>query len=121
MLLTLSSDHSKTISIRAHLVTLSSAIRLKKAFKKMLLCLGLAVFSIFIPVMHFILVPLFLILSLVIGLKVFYNKRSVQFDETCLCLSCNSPLAPSYPLSDDLKIKCEQCFAQYHGDLTTLT
>jgi len=109
----LSSNQSKYFENKIPLEKLNNEQRVARAFQKLLIFFGLAIASIFIPVFHFVLVPLFLITSVVAGFKAFQVSRVLKLPKESPCLECNQPLKSSYFLSSDLRIKCEKCFAVY--------
>jgi hypothetical protein len=111
--LILSNDQSKVHELSAQWTTLTPKERLAYAAKKFSIFFALAIVSVFIPVAHFFLVPLFLILSLVVGFKSYAIRSRLDLGQQLKCHQCQSELKPSYLLGEELRIKCEKCFAQY--------
>jgi hypothetical protein len=111
--LILSNDQSKIHDLNAQWTALTPKERMNYAAKKFGIFFGLAIASVFIPVAHFFLVPLFLILSLVVGFKSYAIRYRLDLGQQLKCHQCQNELKPSYLLGDELRIKCEKCFAQY--------
>lgn len=113
MKIVLSSDESKYFETKASILKLSTQDRLILSLKKFFLFLSMAVLAVFIPVLHFILVPIFLILSFALGYKAFQFNHRLEFDNVCKCLQCPQALKQNYLLKDDLKFKCDECGSRY--------
>ncbi len=113
MKLTLTSDQAKTTDIKATLHTLSKRERTLYAWKKFGVFFGLAILSVFVPVAHFVLVPTFLILSIVVGIKSYKIQARLEILENVQCLQCQEILPKQFLLGEEERIKCGHCFAQY--------
>ena len=112
MQIILTSDQSKSFDLNQQIVKLNPQQRFQRAIKKFGLFLGLAIFCIFIPVFHFILVPLFLLIAIISGWKTY----TVEFEldlESQKCLQCQQNLNPVYYLGPDLRFRCEHCHSHY--------
>ena len=82
----------------------------KEVVKTVGLFLGLALVSILIPVFHFVLVPLFLILTVVFGFRARKKNERLLHETKVTCLACGSPikLKPTtfeWPLT----FRCSKC------------
>ena len=92
---------------------LTTAERTKRGIKSGGAFFGLAVLSIFIPVLHFFLVPTFLLLS------VYYSVTKIR-NENCLslhdvtCPVCNKNLKETelFFTGDELRLYCYECQTQ---------
>ncbi len=83
--------------------------RLCRAGKTLAIFWGVAVACVFIPMLHFVLVPLFFILGLVLGLKTF-RQTSIVLGGRSPCPRCHKELAivrspDQWPLRD----LCSSC------------
>lgn len=88
---------------------LSLKQRLKNSGKAAALMLALAVASIAVPVFHFVLVPLFLVLALVMGAMEFRKNIEVTGLEV-ICEECDTPMSMDSRSSQDLLMKyCPTC------------
>lgn len=113
MRLTLSNDITKFLEPSAELLKLTSSERLKVSCKKFAFLLALAIGSIFIPVLHFFLVPMFLILSLVLGFKAYATQYRLHFLKETNCIECQKPLKAEVMLDESLRVKCHHCLVNY--------
>jgi hypothetical protein len=113
MKIILSSDQDKFFQTSAAIENLSSQQRLSNAFKKFFLFFSLAIASLFIPVFHFFLVPLFLILSLVFATKSYSIKMRISPQEKMLCFICQENIAKPYQLNSEMRLACSYCSAHY--------
>ena len=68
----------------------SKSERAQRTLKVGGILFGVTLLTAFIPVLHFVLVPLFLILSLVFGLNAWTEKAEIQSAEAP-CPSCAEP------------------------------
>lgn len=109
----LTNDQDLVVPIKADFLLLSFSEKLKLAFKKLSLFLMLAIISIFIPVLHFILVPLFLLLSIVFAFREFRIKYRLSLSEAAKCAKCLENFKSEYLLDDELRLSCEKCFSHY--------
>ena len=97
-------------TVEAEMGTLTPSQRFAESAKNSGIFLGLATVSIFIPVMHFILVPAFLVFSVVWGIRAYGNKNRLKEPLEIKCLSCGEvvrvkPQAFAWPLV----IRCPNC------------
>lgn len=113
MKLILSSDQSKSCLLQGKLLETTIKERLSHARNRFLMFFALAIVSVFIPVAHFFLVPLFLLLAIVAGVKSYGLQYRLEISPQPPCFQCQTPLKPIYFLGQDLRIRCEKCFAQY--------
>ena len=90
-------------------VVLSSRGKAQYAFKRAGLFLLFALFSVFVPVFHFVLVPLFLIVAFVFGMKARKARFMVEAFDT-KCPHCQAPLkSEALYLEDELRQFCINC------------
>jgi len=86
--------------------------RIKRSLKLFFILLAFAVFSILIPVLHFVLVPMFLILSLVLSLRKFKETKKIDFTGT-VCPKCKIDLKTGIlSLKEDdktVRLNCDNC------------
>jgi len=113
MRLILASDQTKYLKPVAELIKLKTADRLKTSLQKFSLFFLLGIGSIFIPVVHFVSVPVFLALSLILGFKAYSTQYRLRFQGECHCIQCQHPLKNEILISEDLRLKCENCFVHY--------
>ena len=103
--------HLKTI--QTQVTALSNGVRLKRAAKKIAAFFGLAVFSVFIPVLHFFLVPAFLGLCFYFGWKEFRYTKFVDLTGVT-CPVCEHDLNEGLLFYRDefVRLYCYQCQTQ---------
>lgn len=99
-----------TLGIRANPCTKKTVVIL--SLKKLTLFWGLAAFSIFIPILHFVLVPAFLIIG-VYTFNTQYKNTHLLEDGTATCPACqkNFFIKASY-IFEGKKLICELCMEQ---------
>lgn len=102
----------KEVAFQGEVLTSNKSERLNLATKKLALYWCIALFCILIPVLHFILVPVFTF----VGLFLFLKTLKLQFKLSKLqftCPACQAQnLHKTLRLDDSLKFNCEQCQAQ---------
>lgn len=113
MKLILSTDVSKVITPEAELQTLSQNDRIKLALKKFLILFLSALGAILIPVLHFFLVPLLLVLSFVLAYKAYATRQLLVFKKPCTCIECQTILNSEIKLDESLRVKCQNCLVTY--------
>ena len=113
MRLVLSNDINKNVLLTAELIKLTPSDRMKLSLKKCGMFLGLAVVTVFIPVLHFFLVPLFLILSIVVPIKTYGKEFRLVLKKPEACLDCSKPLKEEVALDEAMRVKCPHCSANY--------
>ncbi len=113
MKLILSNNMEKWLDVQAPLTAMSTTARFKYAAKKAGLFFGLALASLFIPVLHFVLVPTFLVVAFYMGYKSMKTKWTLHLPEKRNCVSCSQPLKPVYFLNDDRRVACDHCYCHY--------
>lgn len=84
--------------------------RWQRALKALGICWGAAIFSVFLPIAHFILVPGFLIAGIVLPFH-FYSAKSIVSGGEGNCPKCEAPFiiqksSDTWPLSDT----CGECY-----------
>ena len=121
MKLILLSDQDKFIGASQswQLVTLNTADRLKLAFKKFTFLFMIALVSVLIPVFHFILVPIFLLLSVFFALKAYQTKVVLETSGQGRCLQCDHSLHTQIILDENLRFTCSHCPARYMVEKVT--
>ena len=101
------------------IIQLSSKDRLRNAAKSAALMFGLAVVSIAVPVFHFVLVPMFLMLSFVMGAMEYRRGIEVR-DVKVKCEDCGTEVDMAARTSQDLIMKyCPGCNRQVTYRLPT--
>jgi len=117
MKIILSSDLSKFMLPEAQLIKLSSPERFKISMRKFGLFFLLGLAAVFIPVLHFFLVPLFLILSVVFGVKAYAIVYRLHFVKPCSCIECKQVFKNEFLLDGSLRLECNKCFCHYLVDI----
>lgn len=86
--------------------------RLKRSLKTFFIFLGAAVFSVLIPVLHFFLVPVFLILSVFLSYRKFNEILSINL-QNLNCPGCETKLSASETTlkrnDSIIRLSCEGC------------
>ncbi len=113
MKLILFSDQNKFLQTSVQLDKLASSERLKISLKKFAIFFLIALGSILIPVFHFVLVPLFLILAIVFGIKAYSTRYFLKIQDSCRCIQCQQLMKTEFFLDDNLRLSCDNCFAKY--------
>lgn len=104
---TANSDHTEygTAIIRVY----SPQMVMKRVIQKLLFFWGLAIFSVFLPVVHFVLVPLFFMLGIYFAVQ----ARKVRFeisDGEIHCPRCRADVKiKKAAFEEDHKEICQQC------------
>lgn len=84
--------------------------RLLRALKLGAGCFGFAVVSVFIPLLHFILVPAFLIATPIVAYRA-YQMQAVALGGASRCPKCSAPLViVRQKLEWPLKDVCARCY-----------
>lgn len=86
--------------------------RVRNSGKKFIFFFLLALVSVLVPVLHFVLVPVFLILAFVMGYQGFKMSDRIHTKD-CLCAHCNQQLKDSYLVGADLRFRCDSCGSQF--------
>lgn len=82
------------------------------SLKKLALFWGLSLFCVFIPVLHFLLTPLFFFLGILTFLKQHRNTHFIK-EMTIPCPSCQQSLVlKNLYFLEDKKINCDHCANQ---------
>ena len=89
---------------------LASGERIARTAKTLAIFWGLAVLTAFIPILHFVLVPLFLLLGLIFSVSV-WMETSLLESGRCTCANCGKDFdldrsAESWPKSH----RCPLCY-----------
>jgi len=103
------SASGKTSKGEVQIVTFSNSERTVRALKVLGICWGIGLFSILIPVLHFVLPPIFLLAGPIVGLMR-YSIKSKILEGQGICPICAAdfkitPTKATFPL-DDI---CEAC------------
>lgn len=113
MKLILTTDATKYILFDGELTRLSPVDRWKAALLKLGQFSALGIAAIFIPILHFFLVPA----ALALGIFYFFDALSKDIQpvtlQPCHCVQCQNILIFRKLSSQNCRIKCEKCFAQY--------
>ncbi len=107
----LTQDQSRQADWGAQIQKLNFTEKVKISAKRFSFFLGLAFISIFIPVLHFVLVPVFLLVAVLTLIKSSSYKSRLIFDQNHYCLSCSKPIKTTNVLRGDVRIQCEHCFS----------
>lgn len=104
------SGADKSITLNRQIILLSAKERIKRSFKSAVLYFGLSVVSILIPVLHFVLVPLFLGLTVFMGISHFKNNKQVDLSDVN-CPVCGKKLKEStvYFHGESVRLYCYEC------------
>lgn len=96
--------------VRLDEVAWTHAQRAQRAAKALGLCWGAAIVAVFLPLLHFVLVPALLIAGPVAALVRYREQRSVLgFDGACP--ACGAALVErrALPSHDEVAIRCDAC------------
>lgn len=104
--------------IRFDRIELSQSLKLKSAAKWISIFVTLAIASVFVPILHFVLVPAFLIAAVVAGVKAYSQKADLQ-NVRGNCPNCGADIS-----IERVRIKkvsgeiCPQCrdFLKVHSE-----
>ncbi|MGE3975464.1 MAG: hypothetical protein AB7F59_13145 [Bdellovibrionales bacterium] len=113
MRIILTSDSSKFYLVESEITLLTKSQRLKNARKKFSVLLAAAVGSVLIPVLHFVLVPMFLILSIIVFVISYRVKYQFVLKDVHLCFICQTELPLTHMFREDFTIRCGQCLEFY--------
>jgi len=113
MKIVLLNDRNRFVEMNSQLLEASKKLKLQNGIKKFALFFGLAVVSVFIPVLHFVLVPAFLIVA---AASFFYGYK-VEFQISnpvlCTCLVCSRPITLPLLVGSNRRVSCSACSAQF--------
>lgn len=104
-------DDTKEFQVNLLLEKFDKSVRLKRALQGFGLFFGLALVSVFIPVLHFFLVPVFLILSFVMGYRKYRQRFAIDLINFN-CPKCSNSISEKKIFaaeSSDLKVYCYNC------------
>lgn len=113
MRISLSSDYNRHYDIKASLADMNWQQRFDESKKQIGVFFLLAVFSIFIPVFHFVLVPLFMGLTLWTLWKTKAPRQKMHMEASLNCLQCAKPLPSRFSIEEDGHFSCPHCSATY--------
>lgn len=107
----------KNIPIQLTVKEWSSGERLKRALKLLAKSWGVALAAVFIPLLHFFLVPLFVLGGLIGAALVYGAEKSLEKGEGT-CPSCGAPVsvAKRWNLVFPFAFHCENCQARIEVD-----
>ncbi len=102
----------KKASFQGQVIESSQQEKIKASLKKMLMFWGFALISLFIPVFHFVLVPLFLLLG--IGFFFYQMKQSHSIDNLSFnCPACGKEnKIKKMHFKDEARFRCQSCSVQ---------
>lgn len=104
----------KTVAGNTHADTIelihwTPSQRTMRAMKSLGIFWGLAVFSVFLPVAHFVLVPMFLILGPIFAVSTYKQDASIVA-KALVCPECKEPLkVSSQKMKWPLLLVCDSC------------
>ncbi len=107
------------ISGQAVLSRIPNRVRLRKAAKSYFIFLGLAVGAVFVPILHLILVPGFLLLSIFMAVNAYVDNVEIE-NIKLKCEKCHADImlpskrADQYPFW----VKCPSCQTEYRVEKT---
>lgn len=108
------SNTGKALPLVQQAILLTFYQRLKYALKGASVYFLIALATVFIPVLHFLLVPLFLIISVVTGILRFGKTKSIDLTNTnCPICSSDLKIAVLYFHQENLSLNCEECRSQF--------
>lgn len=106
----LRSNLDKTQQVQADIQVLDFAGKFKESVKRGGLFFVLAVVSIFIPVLHFFLVPLFLLLSVAFFIMTFRTDRKLAVALDLPCQKCQKiVVVKAQAFRFPLQTRCPHC------------
>ena len=112
MLWKLRTNDFKESEVRAVIKACDKTKMIFLGLKKLSLFWALALFSVMIPLLHFVLVPAFLVVGIVAFLGQYKNEFYTKA-ANCLCPQClNQFSLESLYFFDGKKLRCQLCMAQ---------
>lgn len=104
------SGAGKSIILKKRIIFLNTKERINRSFKNAGLYFVLSVVSILIPVLHFVLVPLFLGLTVFVGVSQFKNNKQIDLSDVN-CPVCDNKLKEStvYFHRESVRLYCYEC------------
>lgn len=112
MILNISAIYTSDKSIEVKSQILTKAERAKRSALSCLIFLSLAIISIFIPILHFLLVPLFISMTVYFSLKKFSENLKITMQEIS-CTHCEEFISPqTFWLNKNdktIKVQCYKC------------
>ncbi len=94
-----------------NIIKLSTKQRVVNTFKTSGVFLSLAIASIAVPLLHFILVPLFIGMALYFGIKTYECDILISVHQNCQ--SCEKPLDSNYLSNNQNYVfRCKNCLAK---------
>lgn len=113
MILTLLNDADKSLKVDGSIIERTFRSRILSAVKIFLFWLAFAMGAVFVPVAHFVLVPTFLVLSIVMFVKEFSIRNNFELGSSINCLKCGSSLIFPKALPGNGRLSCRSCYQQY--------
>jgi hypothetical protein len=113
MKIILLNDSDKFIELNSQLLEATKKLKLQNGFRKFGLFFGLALVSVFIPVLHFVLVPVFLILAVVSFFYGYNVSYQVSNPSACSCLVCSRQMTLPVLIGSNRRLTCSACSAQF--------
>lgn len=104
------SNLNLTSEVQADVRSLRPDEKIREVMKTGGLFFGLALVSVLIPVFHFVLVPMFLLIAVIFGIKAGKRNERLTQEVRVTCLNCASeillkPVSFEWPL----EFRCPQC------------
>lgn len=113
MQMRLEGNTGKSRELKYKPITLGFNSRILRSIKSASLFFGLALGSVFIPVLHFFLVPTFLILAFYFGFTKFIESKCIDLTgELCPCCDKSIKETIVFFKGENFRIYCYECRSQ---------
>ncbi len=111
---TAENEVAKPLTGQVVLAKIHSSVRMRKAIKSFFIFFGLAIASIFVPILHFFLVPGFLILSIFMAINAYSDSQEIaNLDLKCAKCGTSVTLAEKRQEQYPFWVKCPSCQTEY--------
>lgn len=106
-------NSSRYFDVEARVQEIPQNLRIKFAIRKFSMFFALAIASIAVPVFHFVLVPLFLVISVIIFFKYLKFKYELITEGVTHCLECSTKIDFNKSQDQDFRCECSKCYTRY--------
>lgn len=113
MRISLSSDYNRYYDIQGSVSEMNWRQKFDESKKQTGVFFLLAIISVFIPIFHFVLVPLFLGLTFWTLWKTKAPRQQLQMQTAVNCLQCGKVLPSGFSMEEELHFSCPHCSATY--------